>query len=532
MRIILILLTLAVLSIYAQKPPKPHVVFLLIDDYGWANVGYHRDPPTEEVQTPNIDALVAEGIELDRHYVFKYCSPTRSAIQSGRNPIHVNVLNIPPTYYNASDPVSGFQGIPRNMTGIAEKMKSAGYATHMAGKWDAGMATPDHSPLGRGYQTSLHYFHHENDYWTYYVARCSQENIVDLWHTDEPAKSLTNPKTCSQENQASDCVYEDELFEQYVFDVLDNHDPSTPLFLFWAPHSIHTPLEVPKEYVDKFSFIDNKSRRMYHAMVNFIDSRIGMIVNKLKEKGMYEDTLIVMSADNGGPIYGNGTSGGNNWPLRGGKVSNFEGGVRVNAFASGGLIPKERRGTKEEGYICGWDWYATFCAIAGVDPTDEKAAKAKLPPIDSLNMWPLLSGQTKTSPRNIIPLGSPDPPEERMSVVPTIVNGIIVGEWKLLVGNISQDSWTGPRYPNVTTNWESTAHHLSCGTGGCLFNIKNDPTEHVNLASQEPTILAELHTHLKTAQASVFSPHRGTISPKACEDAINKYNGYWGPFVE
>ena len=95
--------------------------------------------------------------------VYKYCSPTRSAIQSGRNPYHVNPLNAGPEIYNPADPVSGMAAIPRNMTGMAMKMSAGGYSTHMFGKWDAGMATPDHTPHGRGYSTSLHYFHHCND---------------------------------------------------------------------------------------------------------------------------------------------------------------------------------------------------------------------------------------------------------------------------------------------------------------------------------------------------------------------------------
>lgn len=132
---------------------KPHLVFMLVDDWGWANVGYHRSPPTNEVVTPNIDKLVKEGLELDQHYVFKVCSPSRSCLMSGRLPIHVNDQNISPDHYNPDDPVSGYSAIPRNMTGLATKLKGGGYATHQVGKWDAGMATPDHTPMGRGFDT-------------------------------------------------------------------------------------------------------------------------------------------------------------------------------------------------------------------------------------------------------------------------------------------------------------------------------------------------------------------------------------------
>ena len=91
--------------------------------------------------TPNMNALVKQGIEMDRQYVYKYCSPTRSAIQSGRHPYHVNPLNADPTIYNPGDPVSGMAAIPRNMTGMAMKMAAGGYKTHMFGKWDAGTSS-------------------------------------------------------------------------------------------------------------------------------------------------------------------------------------------------------------------------------------------------------------------------------------------------------------------------------------------------------------------------------------------------------
>jgi hypothetical protein len=107
---------------------RPHVLFILWDDYGWAGAGFHRPVPTPEVQTPTMDSLVRVGLEFTNSYVFYCCSPTRSAIQSGRNPIHVNVVNADPNIYNESDPVSGAAGIARNFTGVATKMAAAGCA--------------------------------------------------------------------------------------------------------------------------------------------------------------------------------------------------------------------------------------------------------------------------------------------------------------------------------------------------------------------------------------------------------------------
>ena len=145
----------------SSKPPN--ILMLIADDFGWANFGFHRRSRMNssevdiqaqiEAHTPSLDALADEGIHLTRHYAYKICSPSRSSFQSGRLAVHVNTVNTSPTVRNISDPVSGFAGIPRNMTTIAAKLKRAGYQTHMVGKWDAGMATPEHTPHGRGYDS-------------------------------------------------------------------------------------------------------------------------------------------------------------------------------------------------------------------------------------------------------------------------------------------------------------------------------------------------------------------------------------------
>ena len=124
---------------------QPHILMVLWDDYGWAEAGWHRNytigglkvAATDEVVTPNMNALVRAGIELDRAYAYKCCSPTRSAFQSGRHPFHVNALNAAMEIHNPDDPISGFAGIPRNMTGVATKLAAAGYTTQFYGKWDA-----------------------------------------------------------------------------------------------------------------------------------------------------------------------------------------------------------------------------------------------------------------------------------------------------------------------------------------------------------------------------------------------------------
>ena len=151
---------------------KPHIFMVIVDDFGWATAGWHRAAPTPEVVTPTMDALVKEGVELNRHYVHMMCTPSRSSFYSGRLPIHVLTKLSSPCDHNGA--------IPRNMTGVAAQLKRGGYATHHVGKWDAGMATPHHTPHGRGYDTSLNYFGHGNWMWSQREWLGSYHNRSDV----------------------------------------------------------------------------------------------------------------------------------------------------------------------------------------------------------------------------------------------------------------------------------------------------------------------------------------------------------------
>ena len=290
----------------------PNIFFILVDDLGYADVGFNRAKPDREVVTPNLDELVATGVHLTRHYVHQYCTPTRTSVQSGRLPVHVST--------GLGSPCDDSTGISQNMTGFAERLKEAGYTTAFAGKWDAGMATPAHTPHGRGYDTSLNYFSHKNDFWSQAnMQTCCEpdQTIIDFWHTDRGASDVNS-------TGYSEFLYRDELVG-----IIQKHDVSTPLLVFYAPHVAHCPLQVPKEYYDKFSFMSDdegkcsaqtvkglhsidprfpdleyKCRQQYHAMVNIMDEVVGNITNAFKAKGaaVWANTLVVMSSDNGGPV--------------------------------------------------------------------------------------------------------------------------------------------------------------------------------------------------------------------------------------
>ena len=441
------------------------------------------------------------------------------------------------TLNNPDQPNSG---IPRNMTCIASKMQSGGYQTHIVGKWDVGMATFDHTPTGRGYNTSLIYFEHDNDYWTQLQMNSgclqSQPDIIDLWKNNKPAYKLNGT------------IYEEYLFANTVYDLINEFNKTVenqPFFMVYAPHIAHNPLQVPKNILKKFNFdndenmckagtpyiypgdIDGnkfKCRSTYHAMIYLLDEIIGNITKLLKVNNLWNNTLLILSSDNGGPLVLT-ESGANNTPLRGSKYSVWEGGIRVASFVSGGYLPKSRYGQKEYGIIHITDWYTTFTEMIGVDPTDIKAKKYGLPPIDGFNVWPLISGKNLTSPRTQIPISE---------------QGLIDGDYKYLIGNISFASWSGSQFPNSTSIQHTIEYTFMDCSNGCLFNVVQDMTEHINIANEYQEIVNRMANQLTILKKSFYSnnetginscPSSLNISMEcACWMATNYWNGFFGPY--
>ena len=180
------------------------------------------------------------------------------------------------------------------------------------------------------------------------------------------------------------------------------------------------------------------------------------------------------------------------------------------------------------------DWYTTFCGLAGIDPTDTAAQAAGLPPYDGVDLWPLLSGANTTGPRTEIWLGSGGAGDVDNSKNP-IVQGLIRADgYKLLWGNVIENAWTGPFYPNATTNWCDSCP-LDCGTQDapkCLFNVLTDPTEHLEISAAHPDIVSSMAARIKQLQAGIFAPDRGEVQTAAACQALNtQWGGFIGPFL-
>jgi hypothetical protein len=207
-----------------------------------------------------------------------------------------------------------------------------------------------------------------------------------------------------------------------------DHQPQ-PLFLCYTSHIVHEPLQVPTEAFDEFGMIASSKvrdyvasdatgdagiphRQTYHAMVYYMDGVVGEMRKALEDSGLWATTLWFHQSDNGGPSFAGSSHTANNYPLKGSKTSNWQGGIRVNAFVSGGLLKTaapDMIGRKLDGFVHVCDYYATWCSLAGVDKEDSRAAAAnsngaspKLPPVDGFDLWPYLSGKADASPRKEI----------------------------------------------------------------------------------------------------------------------------------
>lgn len=603
----------------------PHVALILADDFGHANIGYNRrgEPGSAaaEVHTPNLDLLANKGVVLTQHYTYKYCAPSRSALQSGRLPVHVNMENSIATLVNEEDPISGFVGIPKNMTTIATKLRAAGYATHAVGKWDVGMATPEHTPLGRGYESWLGYYQHANDYFTKTTSLFATGEI-DNCLNDASFLNITRPSTgelfegngfrdLSLLNASfrggvrngaalANTTYEEDVFKQHALSLVGAHDPSVPLFLFYAFHLVHSPLEVPAAYLARIDELvaaggappfDTDNRRLYAAMVLwmrpnspwhasahrgappscsssqvlYMDEAVGELVAAFEAReAMWTRTLLIFATDNGGPLYEPGAA--NNFPLRGGKYSDFQGGVRTNAFLSGGWLPDAARGTSFSGVVHIADWYGALCGLAGVNVTDAAAAAAGLPPVDARDFLgaALKGGGAEGGRTDALHLSA---------------DAILRWPWKLVTGPQAYGVWTTPRFPNCSVSYSATEGRLllipsesfsflpipsqvsrsategrgpehsdtrvfgtpipygppavqdnltwvhDCGYApGCLFNVDVDPTEHHDLAQspEHAGRAAALAAELAALNATLFTPDRGTPSLEACLRGIDE----------
>ena len=483
--------------------PLPNLIMLLVDDLGFNAPGYVNPL----LLTPAIDALAAEGIKLPNSYTYRFCSPTRGAFLTGRLP-----WKLPQTRSNFA-PASIMDGTPLGYRMLPARLADAGYVSYHVGKWHLGMYCPQYTPLGRGFNYSDGFLSGGEDHFSLAAhtglgktcPKPGSMEIRDAYINSAPAPDKVGEWTGGR-------------FAEVAVRDIANHTArhgDSPLFMYYAFHDTHEPIEVPEEYSDLYlntpANITLPLQRTFYGMVSSIDSAVANLTAALKAAGLYENTLIVWMTDNGSPP----SVAGSNYPLRGGKSANFEGGVRVPAFVSGGLVPASQRGTTARGLIHIVDWYATFATLAGLNPAADPAPG--LPAVDGVNLWDWLVGSANASPRTGIVLDHsiydpcPQCPSPHQGAGLGIHGALISGRWKLLVGPKGGSylaSWYGLFSPNASGNiGDATACGNDSPCGGCLFDLQADPTEHVDLCATESQVFQQLLAEFVALNSTYHPPN-------------------------
>jgi len=342
----------------AADAPRPHILYILADDLGFADVGFHGS----DIRTPNLDKLAAGGARLGQFYTQPMCTPTRAALMTGRYPLRyglqVGVIPSGASYGLATDEFL-----------LPQALKQVGYRTALVGKWHLGHADQKYWPRQRGFDSFYGPLVGEIDHYKH------EAHGVTDWYRNN---SLVKEKG-----------YDTELFGAEAVRLIGGHDPKTPLFLYLAFTAPHTPYQAPQRYLDMYAGISDPSRRAYAAMITAMDDQIGKVVDALAARGLRDNTLIVFHSDNGGTrnkmFAGEGAVAGDlparNTPYREGKGSLYEGGTRVAALANwpGRITPGQA-----DGIMHVVDMLPTLARLAG-------ASLDKAKPLDGVDVWPALA---------------------------------------------------------------------------------------------------------------------------------------------
>lgn len=432
MRTLLAAVGLLTLGAMPQSPP-PNLLLIVADDLGWSDVGWHGG----FAKTPRMDALVREGVELDRHYVQPVCTPTRTALMSGRYPGRFGPHALAP---------SNLRAMPLGTVTLASALKSRGYSTAMSGKWHLG-SRPEWGPAKYGFDRGYGTMTGAADPWTHKYRKGPYE---DTWHRDGVL--------FREEGNATELVAAEALRRI--------EEKRTPWLLYVPFHAVHTPVDAPEEYrkiYEGVKFHDDpalhESRLRLAAMISQLDAKIGAFVDALERTGQRADTLIVFTSDNGGieslknayvGNVGHSPLNSENDPLRGQKNTLYEGGIRVCAFANwpGRLAPR-----KLSAPFHAVDWFPTFSRLAGYRPGEGIRW-------DGLDRWDVLNG-ADAGPRTIY-IG------HRQG------QALLHGPWKLVV------------------NAKGKAE---------LYDLSADPYEKTDLAPSKPDVVADLSARLAAERA-------------------------------
>ncbi|MDF1849550.1 MAG: arylsulfatase [Verrucomicrobiales bacterium] len=418
---------------------RPHIIFVLSDDMGWAQPGFHG---SEKGLTPNLDTLAEEGLRLTAHYTHSVCAPTRGAFLTGKysfrnwmdwrsedfgKPSYLAKLGLTLAKNSKGEDTRRIHAMDTSEVTIAEELQKAGYFTALTGKWHGGEWLPEHLPMGQGFLHQYGHYAWGIDYYTKTIVHNAPARFaVYDWHR--------NQKPVDEEGYATDLIADEAAR------LIQTRTEEQPLFLYVAFNAVHGPLNPPPG----FEGDGNDPLAIRDAMLKNLDDNIGKILGAVDEAGIRDNTLFIFANDNG-PVLEEMSA-----PYRGTKNTTFEGGVRTPCVVRWPGHTEPGSTTDEMFFVA--DWFATFLNVAGI-PQKEVTA------IDSIDMTEVLFGEAKSKREQIIF------DVEGSVRLPTIRSG----DYKLM--------------------------------GDMLFNITKDPAETTDIAADQPEVVAELSARLKAAAA-------------------------------
>ena len=430
----------------AEAADRPNIVYIMADDLGYADVGFMG---SKEIHTPNLDRLARGGAILDAFYVQPVCSPTRAALLTGRYPTHTGV-------YTVVRPHAKW-GLPLGERTLADALREAGYHTAICGKWHLGEYRREYQPTRRGFDEQYGHFFGALDYFT------KLRNGERDWYR--------NDRPCDDEG------YSTHLLGREACRMIRERPKDKPLFLYVPFQAVHGPYQVPDEYLRPYASLKG-TRQKYAGMVAAMDEAIGKIVETIDQEGIRNQTLIIFCSDNGGPRPGQITDNG---PLRAGKGTIYEGGVRVCACVNWpGRVPA---GSRVAQPIHAVDWYPTLVHLG------QGSLKQRLA-VDGKYIWEAIEKGAKLPERPILLCASPTRAAVRL------------GEWKLVMKPASRRK--AKRTPGKGRRKKKTTKQTSNRDGGRpnkpvfeLYHLGKDIGEQKNLADVHPEKVAMLRRTLE-----------------------------------
>ena len=473
-----------------EKSTKPNIIYILADDLGYAEVGAYGQ---DKIETPNIDALAKNGMLFTQHYSSApVCAPARYMLMTGKHAGHAYVRgnsewgergDVWDYKAMAKDSVlEGQRPMPEGTVTLAAKLKETGYATGMIGKWGLGAPNTQSIPNEMGFDFFLGYNCQRQAHTYYPLFLYKNRNRLHLAN-DTVAPNTKLPKGADPKDSES---YSDFTLNEYSPDIMFQgmtdfveENKNRPFFMYWASPIPHVALQAPKRWVDyyieKFGdeepylgdrgyFPQKNPHAAYAAMVSYLDENIGKLVKQLKDLGIYDNTLIVFTSDNG-PTYNGGSDSeffDSAKPFQGkkgrGKGFLYEGGIRVPMIASwpGKINP----GSKSDHVSAHYDMMATFADIAGYETPENT---------DGLSLLPTLLSQDNQQEHEFMYWEFPSSGGQV---------AIRMEDWKVLRRNLKSKE-----KPTLE-----------------LYNLKDDPTETTNVADAHPEVIKKA--------AEIFSRER------------------------